>query len=314
MTSPQSEPAADSGWVIVTPHAVYEGGPGHDGTVHPTRAAAEQAAATATAAGGDPYRGRRPPWTVEAHRPPTGLSAAAARVRFDLTYRRSPERRVFHRAGLTGPLLDDAFVAGKLSGGDWDTHDWWAAERDDGTYECDGRSDDDWHREFFVVAISEAIHEACEAFQVDGRVVVNPHSSAYSSAVHAIGEDAAQRLWEVAHRRDDPGAQVGPEPAEAVAAHAAVRRRLADVQRLLGGAGCVVERDEGYGGRPETRIVSDDADCSVFAKVIWDEGFAAFIANAPRDVAGLLATCDAQAAELADLRARLAYLEQQAAA
>lgn len=94
----------------------------------------------------------------------TSADDAAERVRFDLTYRRERGRRLFQPSGLSGHDIHNAYRRGGWSNGEWSAEfpDW-----DDDSV--------DWVREFFTVAISEAVHEALEWFRVDGAPLLDPH-------------------------------------------------------------------------------------------------------------------------------------------
>lgn len=94
---------------------------------------------------------------------------AAERTSYQLSFRRSPQTRQFNHDGLWGPGIEDAYDARRQAPGSWDTPEW--ADQIETT--------SGWVEQFFVAAVAEAVHEVCEWFRVDGRVLIDPHE-AYS--------------------------------------------------------------------------------------------------------------------------------------
>ena len=111
---------------------------------------------------------------------------AAERVSFDLTFRRSPEPRVFEPVGIDGCRLDCADEAGKTASGYW-SHDW--------NLEWDVPAEFwMWVRSFFGAAVAEAMHEALEWFKVDGETFLDPHGPA-EVFFYGLVDEFAEKLW-----------------------------------------------------------------------------------------------------------------------
>lgn len=278
-----------TGYVLTSDRVGYDGGPGTDGLVHPDRGSARAAAQAA---------GRS--WGYTRYAEPTAFTEAADRTSFQLSYRRSPEQRLFHRNGLTGPAIDCAFNPNGFGAGDWEEPEDWARPCDPDTEEPleDPTTVDEWHAAFFDVAVAEAVHEACEWFKVDGRAVVDPHASHMRTVCYDAAVGAARTMWAHAHSRPVPQ-QDGEAPPLGGDGLDGIRRRLASVERQTNGNRCVAQVDR-TGTRKRTVVMVDDAAGSVLADVIWDDGYADFIANAPDDMAALLAEVERLRAELGD--------------
>ncbi len=108
---------------------------------------------------------------------------AAARVSYNLSYKRSETPRRFDMYELTGDELDDAYAApGKKSTGAWACPHFPSL---DGNEEA-------WVQEYFCVAVTEAVHEALEWFRVDGRLVMNPHGKNEAAIILETAEFARQ--------------------------------------------------------------------------------------------------------------------------
>lgn len=275
------------GYVLTDGRVGYDGGPGPDGLIHPDRDAAR---AAATAAGR--------PGCYTRYAEPTAFTTAAGRTSFQLSYRRSPEQRVFHRNGLTGPRIDCAFNPDGFGAGDWEEPEAWARPCDPDTDEPmgDPTSVDEWHAAFFDLAVAEAVHEACEWFKVDGRTVVDPHAPHLRSVCYDAAVAAARTMWAHAHARPAPKQACEASPLGGDGLDG-IRRRLAAAERQTGGHDCVVEVDR-TGTRKRTVVMVDDDAGSVLADVVWDEGYADFVAHAPGDMAALLAEVERLRAEL----------------
>lgn len=91
---------------------------------------------------------------------------AAKRIDFQLTYARSEQAREFTPGWLSGPQIADAFRPGSTASGEWSNPD------DEARADL---TEDEWIERFASYAINEAIHEALEWFQVDGRPWLSPH-------------------------------------------------------------------------------------------------------------------------------------------
>ena len=275
-------------YVLTSDRVGYDGGPGVDGLVHPDEESVRKAAEQSGRTWGGYTR----------YAEPTAFSAAAERTSFQLSYRRSAEPRVFHRNGLTGPRIDCAFDPDGFGAGDWEEPEAWARPTDPETEEPleDPTTVDEWHAAFFAVAVAEAVHEACEWFKVDGRTVVNPHSPDLEAVCYDAAVTAARTMWAHAHHRAAPQAD---EPAPTLPADGldGIRRRLASAERQTNGNRCMVHEDR-MGSRKRTVVMVDDAHGSVLAEVMWDDGYAEFVANAPDDMAALLAEVERLRAEL----------------
>lgn len=92
---------------------------------------------------------------------------ARDRATFRLTYGRTDPRK-FSSFDMDGPDLPDAFSDRDDAPGGWHQGD--GPDRDDPRI-----TETDWHAHFAAMAINEAVHEALEWFQVDGRPWLNPH-------------------------------------------------------------------------------------------------------------------------------------------
>jgi hypothetical protein len=93
------------------------------------------------------------------------FEAASARVTYQLSFRRCTEIRRFVGDTITSPSIDNAYKKRDKSPGEW------IAE-----FPSDLPDAQSYLREFFAAAISEAVHEVCEWFRVDGRLAVDPHN------------------------------------------------------------------------------------------------------------------------------------------
>lgn len=111
------------------------------------------------------------------------------RVEYSLSFCRAP--RKFTASGLTGPLdevgglIDDAHSDGATSGA-W-CHDFDAPRPDE---------EDALVQTAFEIVVAEAVHEVCEWFRVDGRMLVDPHGS-QQIPVFDISVHAARAIWEL---------------------------------------------------------------------------------------------------------------------
>lgn len=275
-------------WVVVDSDSVYDGGEGADGARHASRELAEQEARAMRAAGGR--------WRVEPWRDVSGFAHAAERASFQLTYRRAAALRRFHRGGMSGPEIDCAFDPDGTGFGGYSTDDWWAP--DDPADEA-GITADEWHGRFFALAMAEAAHEVMEWFKVDGHTVVNPHRADLAGPAYDLFADAARRMWAIAHERPVP--ERSEEDTLSLPDLAAIRRRLASIERMLNGNGMVVTADR-IGSRQRKLLTVDDEHGSVVAELVWDEGAGEFLSHAAGDIAALLAERDALVAEVDRLR------------
>lgn len=112
------------------------------------------------------------------------------RVGYELSFCRAP--RKFTASGLTGPLdevgglIDDAHSDGAIDGA-W-YHDFDAPRPDE---------EDALVQTAFEIAVAEAVHEVCEWFRVDGRVLFDPHALRYQVPIFNISVQAAQSVWEL---------------------------------------------------------------------------------------------------------------------
>ena len=113
---------------------------------------------------------------------------AADRVSFQLTYRRHRTKRRFTSDGITSEQIADAYRRGRYSPGEW-IHG----------FPSNWEADEGWVQWFFRAAISEAVHEALEWFQVDGEPLVNPHGAMKrEAAIFGICERFADELYALA--------------------------------------------------------------------------------------------------------------------
>lgn len=112
------------------------------------------------------------------------LQAAADRVTYDLSFRRSDHPRRFTTEGLSGDDIDDAFGDGNKSNGAWDMPDW--------SY---SPNEKDWILQFFKVAVVEAVHEVCEWFRVDEQLLVDAHGLDEGLTIK-LAEQLAETLYE----------------------------------------------------------------------------------------------------------------------
>jgi hypothetical protein len=87
------------------------------------------------------------------------------RVSFQLTYAQAPRKRDIAVGGIDGPSIPDAYNPSKTSPGDW--------EDADGILLPASRETVLAH--FFQMALNEAMHEALEWFQFDGKPLLDPH-------------------------------------------------------------------------------------------------------------------------------------------
>lgn len=116
-----------------------------------------------------------------------GFEKASERVSYDLSFKRAETPRKFREYELTGDDLDDAFSpAGQKSTGHWECPHF---------MEGDARPPEDWFREFFKVAITEAVHEAMEWFRIDGRLVINPHGK-NEMKIFEVSDRFGEELWD----------------------------------------------------------------------------------------------------------------------
>ncbi len=116
---------------------------------------------------------------------------AAARCEFQLTYARSPIRRMFGAGMLDGPNIPDAYRPGTTSPGEWLGGD---------GIESGITDPDEWVNRFASYAVNEAVHEALEWMRVDGGPWLDPHGPAEDviyAAVNALCDRLAaiRREW-----------------------------------------------------------------------------------------------------------------------
>lgn len=97
---------------------------------------------------------------------PDACEMASDRTTFQLHYSRAIIRRVFGQVGI-GPSEDLDNAYGNLEPVPSD----WIHNADPGA----DASQEDWIECFLRAAVSEAVHEALEWFQVDGRAWLDPH-------------------------------------------------------------------------------------------------------------------------------------------
>lgn len=115
--------------------------------------------------------------------------AAAERVSFQLNYSRAPEAREFRPGHMAGPMIDDAFGGEHPVSGEWAQNPppaWYIPESPEMTQA-------DWIAHFAHMALNEAVHEALEWFQVDGRPWLNPHGE-HENAIYAATDQLAAAL------------------------------------------------------------------------------------------------------------------------
>lgn len=108
---------------------------------------------------------------------------AADRCSFQLTYARAGDRREIYPGGMSGPSIDDAFRPGESTPGEW------CGE----LLDPDDRSEAGWIDRYASYAINEAVHEALEWFQVDGRPWLNPHGE-QEDVIYALTAEFAAKL------------------------------------------------------------------------------------------------------------------------
>ena len=106
---------------------------------------------------------------------------AAARCSFQLTYGRAGDRREFFPDGIGGPSIDDAFRPGQSSPGEW------CGDSGHKEYDVDG-----WIDVYASYALNEAVHEALEWFQVDGKPWLSPHGKHEERIYQRVGKLAAE--------------------------------------------------------------------------------------------------------------------------
>lgn len=108
----------------------------------------------------------------------TAFDRAYARMNFRLTFGKATESRHFTSDTLYGPDIPCAFTDRHMPG-EW--------------YQADTPSEDDpevteadWHETFATMAINEAVHEALEFFQVDGKPWLDPHGEHDNQIYEAV--------------------------------------------------------------------------------------------------------------------------------
>lgn len=121
------------------------------------------------------------------------LEAALRRTSFRLTYGKTETSRRFREDGIDGPNVPDAFSEGKLQSGNWEQLP---------AFFVNGKAIEEatqehWLAHFFSMAINEAVHEALEHFQVDGKPYLNPHGRS-EEYVYILVNELAASLAEMA--------------------------------------------------------------------------------------------------------------------
>lgn len=122
---------------------------------------------------------------------------AAERVSFDLTYKRSPDKRGIEPGVIKGAPTDDSYKEGAESPGGWNNFDFanWPENEDD----VQG-----WLYHYFTLAMQEAIHEGLEWFRVDGKIFLNPHDDRFQDlddAVIDLSNEFIEKLYNLAMER-----------------------------------------------------------------------------------------------------------------
>ncbi|MBD3004708.1 hypothetical protein [Streptomyces sp. 5-10] len=118
--------------------------------------------------------------------------SAISRVSYRLTFGKTPEPRKFLEDGLLGPFVPDAFQDGKVQAGEWDQKP--PFEVDDARI-----AERDWLAHFLSMAVNEAVHEALEHFQVDGKPYLNPHGKE-EEWIYVLVNELASQLAEIAEK------------------------------------------------------------------------------------------------------------------
>lgn len=107
------------------------------------------------------------------------MDRALGRVNFRLTYGKT-EPRDFTVDCLWGPDIPNAFRDG-MAPGSWMSGDYPDFDDPDVT-------EDDWLAHFAQMAVNEAVHEALEWFQVDGKPWLNPHGEHEREIYRLVGD------------------------------------------------------------------------------------------------------------------------------
>ncbi|MFE0472733.1 hypothetical protein ACFW2V_14060 [Streptomyces sp. NPDC058947] len=119
--------------------------------------------------------------------------AALRRVSFRLTYGKTEGPRRFREDGIDGPHIPDAFSDGKRQSGDWEQQPAWVVNGEP----TEEATTEHWLAHFFSMAVNEAIHEALEHFQVDGKPYLNPHGK-NEEYIYILVNELAANLAELA--------------------------------------------------------------------------------------------------------------------
>lgn len=126
----------------------------------------------------------------------TTFERARQRVDFRLTYDKC-DPRDFEVDMLHGPYVPDAFSENGVQVGEW-------YQGDGPDYDDPEATEGDWHDHFAAMAVNEAVHEALEWFQVDGRPWLDPHGESERAIYQAVN-DLCKKLASLKAAHDSNG-------------------------------------------------------------------------------------------------------------
>jgi hypothetical protein len=142
----------------------------------------------------------------------TSFEAALRRANFRLTYGKTDRSRQFREDGIDGPDIPNAHND-KRQTGSWEQQPPWAMNGE----VLEVPTVHHWLAHFLSMTVNEAVHEALEHFQVDGKPYLDPHGK-HEEYIYILVNELAANLAELVEvDRHADGCMLGPghtEPCE----------------------------------------------------------------------------------------------------
>lgn len=113
----------------------------------------------------------------------------AERITYRLTFDATGPRAM-GPCYLEGPGIPDAYNPDAISSGDW-------CHEDGPALDDPAVNEHDWLTHYLSMAIGEAVHEALEWFQVDGKPWVDPHGE-HDALIARLSNELADKLASLA--------------------------------------------------------------------------------------------------------------------
>lgn len=129
----------------------------------------------------------------------TAFDAALRRASFRLTYGKTEHSRAFREDGIDGPHIPDA-RGDKMQSGDWEQQPPWIVNGE----VLEEATVHHWLAHFLSMTVNEAVHEALEHFQVDGKPYLDPHGK-HEDYIYVLVNELAGRLADLAEAEKHAG-------------------------------------------------------------------------------------------------------------